>query len=69
YVLWCKPLNDNCGLALIVTVGSGGHFSDTAHFYDVAIPYEPYGDLTMAHSLPFLPATDTAHPPMSIPAC
>ncbi|KXG93341.1 hypothetical protein HMPREF3041_03256 [Escherichia coli] len=37
-------------------------------FYDMAIPYEPYGDLTMAHSLPFLPATDTAHPPMSIPA-
>ena len=38
-------------------------------FYGVAIPYEPYGDLTMTHSLPFLPATDTAHPPMSIPAC
>lgn len=31
-VLWCKPLNDSCGLALLVTVGSGGHFSGTAHF-------------------------------------
>ncbi|EKD5852356.1 hypothetical protein OSQ98_005118 [Escherichia coli] len=38
-------------------------------FYDMAIPYEPYGDLTMAHSLPVLPATDTAHSLMSIPAC
>nr|WPB10789.1 hypothetical protein pHum4b_000331 [Escherichia coli] len=31
-------------------------------FYDVVTPYEPYGDLTMTHSLQFLPATDTAHP-------
>ncbi|EEW2502183.1 hypothetical protein D9E68_25800, partial [Escherichia coli] len=38
-------------------------------FYDMAIPYEPYGDLTMAHSLPVLPATDTAHSLMSISAC
>lgn len=68
YVLWCKPLNDKYGLALIFAVGSGGHFSGTAHFYGVVIPYEPYGDLTMTHSLPFLPATDTAHPPISISA-
>ena len=32
YVLWCKPLNDKYGLALIFAVGSGGHFSGTAHF-------------------------------------
>ncbi|TNU50842.1 hypothetical protein FIB66_23155 [Escherichia coli] len=31
-ILWCKVLNDSCGLALIVTVGSGGHFRGTVPF-------------------------------------
>lgn len=32
YVLRYKVLSDNCGLALIFAVGSGGHFRGTMHF-------------------------------------
>ncbi|EEX0224384.1 hypothetical protein D4Z79_27185 [Escherichia coli] len=32
YVLRYKVLSDNCGLALIFAVGSGGYFRGTMHF-------------------------------------
>ncbi|EEW1592742.1 hypothetical protein D9I81_14785 [Escherichia coli] len=32
YVLRYKVLSDNCGLALIFAVGSGGYFRGTGHF-------------------------------------